>query len=129
MSHQASEEFRAVKITVAGVVEKVSLDRAQLLQSLYAQIGCRYVEVVQPTDTICLWVDEEGLINRAEPNLVASFLAAALGVFGQVLHGTVVVTGGGDEAGDTLPLSDRDLRILETIVERLPSWTETRCRP
>jgi hypothetical protein len=79
---QASEEFRAVKITVAGVVEKVSLDRAQLLQSLYAQIGCRYVEVVQPTDTICLWVDEEGLINRSEPNLVASFLAAALGVFG-----------------------------------------------
>src|SRR4051794_15335219 len=76
MSHQASEEFRAVKITVAGVVEKVSLDRSQLLQSLYAQIGCRYVEVVQPTDTICLWVDEEGLINRSEPNLVASFLAA-----------------------------------------------------
>jgi len=65
MSHRASEEFQAVKITVAGVVEKVSLDRAQLLQSLYAQIGCRYVEVVQPTDTICLWVDEEGLINRS----------------------------------------------------------------
>ena len=67
------------------------------------QIGCRYVEVVQPTDTICLWVDEEGLINRSEPNLVASFLAAALGVFGQVLHGTVVVTGGGDEEGTHCP--------------------------
>ena len=43
-----------------------------------------------------------------------------MGVFGQVLHGTVVVTGGGDEEGATLPLSDRDLSILETIIERLP---------
>jgi hypothetical protein len=29
------------------------------------------------------------------------------------------VTGGSDGAGDTLPLSDQDLRLLEDIVDRI----------
>jgi len=46
-----NEEFRAVRITVTGHFEGISLDRTQLLQSLYTTIDCRYVEVVQPTET------------------------------------------------------------------------------
>ncbi len=114
-----NEEFRAVRITVTGDFEGISLDRTQLLQSLYTTIDCRYVEVVQPTETICIWVDEEGLLNRSDPNFLATLLAAELGSFGQVLRGTVVVTGGSDGAGDTLPLSDQDLRLLEDIVDRI----------
>ena len=114
-----NEGSRAVRITVTGDFEGISLDRTQLLQSLYTTIDCRYVEVVQPTETICIWVDEEGLLNRSDPNLLATLLAAELGSFGQVLRGTVVVTGGSDGAGDTLPLSDQDLRLLETVVDRI----------
>src|SRR6476661_4453975 len=50
---------------------------------IYTTIDCRYVEVVQPTETICLWVDEEGLLNRSDPNL----LATLLGSFGQIRRG------------------------------------------
>lgn len=109
-------EFQAARITVAGGFERISLDRSQLLQSLYTTIDCRYVEVVQPTETICIWVDEEGLLD---PNLLATLVAAELGSFPQVLRGTVVVTGGADGKGDTLPLSEQDLRLLETIVDRI----------
>ena len=109
-------EFQAARITVAGRFERISLDRSQLLQSLYTTIDCRYVEVVQPTETICIWVDEEGLLD---PNLLATLVAAELGSFPQVLRGTVVVTGGADGKGDTLPLSEQDLRLLETIVDRI----------
>jgi hypothetical protein len=115
----SNEEIRAVRITVTGDFEGISLDRTQHLQSLYTTIDCRYVEVVQPTETICLWVDEEGLRNRSDPNLLATLLAAELGSFGQVLRGTVVVTGGSDGAGDTLPLSDQDLLLLEAVVDRI----------
>jgi hypothetical protein len=48
---------------------------------MYTAIGCRYVEIVQPTDTICLWVDEEGLLNQSDPNLLATLVAAELGSF------------------------------------------------
>jgi hypothetical protein len=72
-----NEEIRAVRITVTGDFEGISLDRTQLLQSLYTTIDCRYVEVVQPTETICLWVEEEGLLNRSDPNLRADQLVCS----------------------------------------------------
>ena len=112
-------DFQAVRITVSGDVERISLDRAGLLQSLYGALDCRYVEVVQPTDTIRLWVDEEGLLNRSDPNLLATLVAAELGSFDQVLRGAVVVTGGADAMGNTQPLSDQDLRHLEAVVDRI----------
>lgn len=112
-------DFPAVRISVTGDFEKILLDRSVLLQAIYTAIDCRYVEVVQPTDTICLWVDEEGLLNHSAPNLLATLVAAELGSFPQVLRGTVVATGGADGEGNTLPLSEQDLRLLETIVDRI----------
>src|ERR1700712_2294863 len=93
----------AVRITVTGDFEKILLDRSA--QAIYTAIGCRYVEVVQPTDTICLWVDEEGLLDHSDSNLLATLVAAELGSFPQVLRGTLVATGGADAEGNTLPLS------------------------
>ena len=119
MLHSQNDDFQAVRITVDGAVERIGLDRNHLLQSFYTEIGCRYVEVVQPTDTICIWIDEEGLLNGSAPNVVATLVAAALGFFGQTLRGTALVTGGGDAEGNTLPLSDLDLRLLMAVAERI----------
>ncbi len=112
-------DFAAVRITVLGDFERIGLDRGQLLQSLNAAIDCQYVEVVQPIESICIWVDEEGLMHRAQPNLLATLIAAELGFFGQVLHGTVVVTWGGNREGNTQPLSDVNLRLLQAVVHRI----------
>ena len=112
-------DLRAIRISVTGDVETILLDRSALLQAIYTAIGCRYVEVVQPTDTICLWVDEEALLNHSDPNLLATLVAAELGSFPQVLRGDVVATGGADAEGNTLPLSEQDLRLLQAIVDRI----------
>ena len=111
-------DFPAIRISVTGDFEKILLDRSVLLQAIYTAIDCRYVELVQPTNTICLWVDEEGLLNHSDPNLLATLVAAELGCFPQVLRGDVVVTGGADGEGNTLPLNEQDLRLLEEIVDR-----------
>jgi len=89
MPFNNNADFPAVRISVTGDFETILLDRSVLLQAIYTEIGCRYVEVVQPTDTICLWVDEEGLLNHSDPNLLATLVAAELGSFPQVLRGTV----------------------------------------
>jgi hypothetical protein len=112
-----NEDFQAVRITEAGSFERISLDRNKVLDSLYGAIGCRYVEVIQATETISIWVDEEGLMRRPTPNYLATLLAAELG-FGQVIVGVVVFTGGADSEGNTLPLGDGDLRLLEDNAER-----------
>ena len=125
--------LRAIRISTAGDVKTILLDRSALLQAIYTAIGCRYVEVVQPTDTICLWVDEEGLLNQSDPNLLnhsdpnllATLVAAELGSFPQVLRGTVVTTGGADCEGDTMPLSEE--RPAPPGGDRRPhqwDWTE-----
>lgn len=119
MLFNTNADFPAVRISVTGDFETIILDQSLLLQAIYTAIGCRYVEVVQLTDTICLWVDDEGLLNHSDPNLLATLVAAELGSFPQVLRGTVVVTGGADGEGNTLALSEQDLRLLETIVDRI----------
>ena len=114
-----NEDFQAVRITEAGSFERISLARNKVLDSLYGAIGCRYVEVIQATETISIWVDEEGLMHRPTPNYLATFLAAELGFGHQVIVGVVVFTGGADSEGNTLPLGEGDLRLLEDIAERL----------
>ena len=74
-----NEDLQAVRITEAGSFERISLDRNKVLDSLYRAIGCRYVEVIQVTETISIWVDEEGLRRRPTPNYLATLLAAELG--------------------------------------------------
>ena len=62
-----NEDLQAVRITEAGSFERISLDRNKVLDSLYRAIGCRYVEVIQVTETISIWVYEEGLMRRPRP--------------------------------------------------------------
>ena len=116
-----NEDFQAVRITEAGSFERISLARNKVLDSLCRAIGCRYVEVIQATETISIWVDEEGLMRRPRPtpNYLATLLAAELWFGHQVIVGVVVFTGGADSEGNTLPLGDGDLRILGDNAERL----------
>ena len=99
MQFNNNADLRALRVSAAGDVKTILLDRSALLQAIYTAIGCRYVEVVQPTDTICLWVDEEALLNHSDPNLLATLVAAELRSFPQVFRGTVVATGGADAEG------------------------------
>ena len=58
-------------------------------------------------------------MRRPTPNYLATLLAAELGFGHQVIVGVAVFTGGADKKGNTLPLGDGDLRLLEDNAERL----------
>lgn len=60
---------------------------------------------------LTIWVNDEGLLLEMEQNRFASALTAE-GEYAQVIVGDVVVTGGVDEEGNTLPISDFAAEML-----------------
>lgn len=79
-------------------------DGVDHLKIMYEAIGCSSVDVVALTTGIDMWLDDEGMVAR-EINLPATLLARRFGWVNQPYFGPVLLTGGADTAGDTLPLS------------------------
>lgn len=98
-------------VAVDGVVERVEWPGAGSgLRALQTAVGgC--VELVQLRSDLSMWCNDEGLLNGAAWNPVATLLAISFGVRVR-LHGPVVFTGGADAEGATLPLTDRQLFVL-----------------
>ncbi|GAA4757485.1 hypothetical protein GCM10023328_46710 [Modestobacter marinus] len=88
-----------------------------LLEPLQAAVGGD-VDVVRLHPEMEMWVHDEGLY-RCELNPVASAVAAGMGFSRQLYCGPVVFTGGADEDGNTLGLSEELAEVLLELVERL----------
>jgi hypothetical protein len=95
---------------------------SSVLQALYEQIGCAAVDVVRLAPDTDMWVDDEGLL-RARPriNQLASYIATRFGRPFQLYAGTVVFTGGADQACYTLPLSQPARQVLLGLINGLRS--------
>lgn len=79
---------------------------------------CERVDVVALTNQVDMWLDDEGLYNHPV-NKLATFLAVRFGFTFQDYHGPVLLTGGADADGDTLPLSKDKLLGLLTSLDDL----------
>jgi hypothetical protein len=64
------------------------------------------VELSEDLEGITLWVNEEGKMNSLPYNQKATFLWEKSYGFTDVIVGTAVLTGGTDDEGETLPLTD-----------------------
>lgn len=109
----------ALLITPEGDVKELGLPDAtrDRLQLLYQEIGCSTVDVVRLTTGIDMWVDDEFLYNFDEPNIPATLYARRFVPGDPVYRGPVVLTGGGDDQGETLPLTrDKLLAILRQLL-------------
>lgn len=85
------------------------------LLSLYSALGCQWVDVIRLTDDIDAWLDDEGRLNGAEPNTLATSLFRA---FGWHLADTDAVRGAvafaaHDGLGGMTSLSARQREIVE----------------
>ena len=115
----------ATAITVVRLDVEGNATRAQwspgpsgsLLEPLQAAVGGD-IDVVRLRPEMEMWVHDEGLY-RCELNPVASGVAAGMGFSRQPYCGPVVFTGGADEDGNTLGLSDELAEVLLELVERL----------
>ena len=114
-----NEDFQAVRITEAGSFERISLARNKVLDSLYGAIGCRYVEVIQTTETVSIWVDEEGLCIGRRRTISPLSLLLNSGSGTRRSWASLSSQEPPTAKGNTLPLDDGDLRLLEDIAERL----------
>ena len=91
----------------------------------YNQLRDTVGGLIQPVDLkpdLTLWCNEEGkLINGMEINTIGTHLWEQTFGMTDVIMGNIVLTGGTDDEGETLPLPSTWLAYIEEIAERLRS--------
>ncbi|MFJ6354804.1 DUF3846 domain-containing protein [Streptomyces sp. NPDC092046] len=84
---------------------------------MYSVMRCDQVDVVALTDQVDMWLDDNGLYTQPV-NPMATLLARRFGWTYQNYHGPVLLTGGADEEGETLPLDkDKVLAMRATLTD------------
>lgn len=108
----------ALLITPEGGIADISLpaDPTERQAVMRAVIRCQRYDVVALTDRIDMWIDDEGLYTQPV-NPLATLLARRFGFTWQPYHGPVLLTGGADTIGDTIPLDRDKLVALLTALD------------
>ncbi|MGW3361039.1 DUF3846 domain-containing protein [Streptomyces bungoensis] len=89
-------------------------DSAAGLRTLYTEVGCTNIAVVDLSPQVSMWLDDEGILNGSPVNTWATTLYAVTAPVHQNYHGTAVYTGGTDTRGNTTGLTlDRCTALLE----------------
>ena len=66
-------------------------------------------------EKVTMWVNDEGIVKGMPMNIVATSIARGFGFTHQAYFGPVVFTGGGDEEGETLGLSEQHVEALMNL--------------
>jgi hypothetical protein len=110
--------FRTITIPVDGDATLNDWDATNgTLSHLQEAVG-GYVTVVSLASDLDMWLHDEGLLIGQPVNPVATAIAAAHGMTYQDYVGTAVFTGGADNEGETLPLTQEQAATLLTFVRR-----------
>ena len=107
----------AILITPESDIVPIQLpaDPGERQAVMRAVIRCDLYDVVALTTRLDMWLDDEGLYNHPV-NKLATLLAVRHGFTWQPYHGPVLLTGGVDKDGETLPLTPDMVRALLTSV-------------
>ncbi|MHB9857628.1 DUF3846 domain-containing protein [Streptomyces sp. YIM S03343] len=109
----------AILITPEADIVPINLpdnpDRRQAV--MRAVIRCDRYDLVALTTRLDMWIDDEGIYNHPV-NQLATLLAARHGFTWQKYRGPVLLTGGADEDGGTLPLTpDMVSALLASVAD------------
>jgi len=111
-----SNKLKYILIPVNGEPEVVELDGATVPYDALVENIEGWLECVTVDDDKTMWVDEEGKLNGLPVNHQATLLWEQSYGFTDVIVGPAVVSGGTDENGDTLGLTDVEVsEVLEAI--------------
>jgi len=104
----------AVIIRTNHVIEVIDIgDNA--LGKLQGAVG-GYVQAIDLSDTVTMWLNEEGKLTGLPHNLLGQMhWDKAFGPDTDTVMGDVVFTGGVDDEGDTVGLTERQLSDLTAI--------------
>lgn len=107
-----------LKITPAGEIEVLSAMAGHFLDAAYEAIDCRSVDVVQVSDTLDVWLDDEGLFAESpQVNYPVMVVVAAMGApLVQPLVGTAVLARH-DGMGNTVSLLPEQITAIRDLFE------------
>jgi hypothetical protein len=104
---------KALWITTKG--ELVELDEVSLTALQQAVGG--WVQAIGLTDSLTLWLNEEGKLNGLPHNLKGQAIwDSFFGIDTDYIVGNIVLTGGADEDGETLGLDDETVKKLSAVL-------------
>ena len=98
----------AVKVMPSGELTKIDLGEGDELSILQNAVD----GLIQPIDFFgfTMWVNEEGLLRN---DLTPNFAVRAF--YSTPIMGNVIFTGAVDDEGDTLPLSEDVVKLIEAV--------------
>lgn len=106
----------ALVIGVDKNVEIVDLDAPEgSLKVLQKAVG-GWIEAVDISDTLTMWCNEEGKLLGMPTNAFATKLSAEVIQTNDWIAGDVVLTGGVDDEGDTVGLTEEQLATFKFIL-------------
>jgi hypothetical protein len=107
--------MKALQITTDGkVIELDSTDLATLQKGVGG-----YVQPVELQGEIVMWLNEEGKIEGLPHNPVAQMLwDATYGMNTDYIQGNAVFTGGADNNGETLPITEKRAEELISVASQ-----------
>lgn len=105
----------ALKVTTNGERIGINYDADQSYETISQAVG-GWIECVQLTPTLDMWVNEEGKLNGLDynPDATAIFWSH-FGLMSDVIVGDVIFTSH-DENGDTVSLDDLEMSYLQKFL-------------
>jgi hypothetical protein len=114
---------RAIRITTTGEVTDLDISTDSLAQ-LQSAVG-GLVQAVDLTQRLTMWLNEEGKVLGQEHNPYGQFFWDKLyGAHTDYIVGDIVITGGTDEEGDTLGLTDEQVEWVTYFIDRVRAVVE-----
>jgi len=110
----------AVQVQVDGSINRLDLDAPQgSYQVLKDGVG-GWIEAVDLREDMTMWLNEEGKLDGLPVNVMASrMFNEAFGAGKDIMVGDAVFTGGTDDEGDTLGLTEEQAQELEAHLEEV----------
>jgi hypothetical protein len=117
---------KVLSITTDNTVEIKEVDSIEY-ETLYEAVN-GLVELVSINDDIDMWLNEEGKLIGLEPNVLATLLFNKAFNEKDVIMGNIVITGGADDEGNTVGLSDSSIidifAMLQDAIDQASKYTD-----
>lgn len=117
--------LKAIQITTTGQYAELDLSLDELEQ-LQSAVG-GYVQPIDLTQNLTMWCNEEGKLTGLAHNPYAQFMwDEVFGCHTDYLVGDVVMTGGTDDEGETIGLTEEQVAILVNTINTVCDFVEPR---
>jgi len=114
---------KALHIKTTGEVIELDIT-ADSLTTLQTAVG-GWVQAIDIATDMTMWCNEEGKLISLPHNPFAQFMwDKSFGTYTDYIVGDIVLTGGTDEDGATLGLTDEQVQVIGKIVETIRKYIE-----